>query len=68
MGCHCKKSLPSKILIAISLIIMTLFNNTSYSQVAFKIGGVIQIIGIVWLVVVYFLNRRKTCQIKIDNT
>ncbi|MCI0131248.1 MULTISPECIES: hypothetical protein [Enterococcaceae] len=64
MGCHCKKSLPSKILIATSLIIMTLFNNTSYSQMVFKIGGMIQIIGIIWFIIMYVLNRTTTCKVK----
>ncbi|WP_462259487.1 hypothetical protein [Vagococcus teuberi] len=64
MGCQCKKSLPSKILIGLSLIIMTLFNDTSYSSIAFKIGGAIQVVGIVWFLTIYFFNRQKSCQTK----
>ncbi|RHH67281.1 MULTISPECIES: hypothetical protein [Vagococcus] len=59
MGCQCKKSLPSKILIGLSLIIMTLFNDTSYSSIAFKIGGAIQVVGIVWFLTIYFLIDKK---------
>lgn len=62
MGCHCKKTLPSKLLIGLSLIIMTLFNDTSYSQLAFKTGGVLQVIGILWFMTIYFFNKKNTCQ------
>lgn len=64
MGCQCKKTLPSKILIFSSLIIMTLFNDTSYSQIAFTIGGIIQVVGILWFLIIYFSSKQTSCQMK----
>lgn len=64
MGCNCKKTLPSKILIFLSLIIMTLFSDTSFSHIAFTIGGILQVIGILWFIIVYFSTRSSSCQIK----
>jgi len=67
MGCQCRKTLPSKLLILLSLIIMTLFNDTKYSQIAFTIGGMVQFIGILWFIVIFFLNKRAiSCQNKND--
>ncbi|WP_326717559.1 hypothetical protein [Vagococcus jeotgali] len=64
MGCSCKKTLPAKILIGISLIIIVLFNHTTYASLAFSIGGVLQAIGLIWffsLLILQHISNKQHC-------